>query len=148
MTTQLQARAHRVAADLGLAKIPVKKVELLWSENGDSYLGDYESFAAADDALRCMAWSAPEDGTYHKTEYKVTFKDGESYQGRICLKLHDVEFELIIQYAMRECVDYHAGRACPDHMNAEEYERCLSFYDSSESSNRKGFGEFRDRYDF
>lgn len=133
---------------MGLGKIEVQSVELLYSENSDSYLGDYESFAAADDALRCMAWSAPENGTYHKTGYKVTFKDGESYEGRICLKRHDTEHPTIIQYSMRAFVDFHAGRLCPGHMNAEEYERILSFYDSSESSNRKGFGEFRDRYDF
>ncbi len=148
MTTALQARAHRVAADLGLAKIPVKKVELLYSENGTFWLADYESFADADDALRMMAVSAPADGTYHKTGYKVTFMDGESYEGRVCLKRHDSDFPTVIQWAMRSFVDYHAGRACPDRMNAEEYERCLAFYDSSENSNRKGFGEFRDKYDF
>lgn len=148
MTTALQARAHRVAADLGLAKIPVAKVELLYSENGSFWLADYESFAAADDALRMMAVSAPTDGTYHKTGYKVTFMDGESYEGRVCLKRHDKEFELVIQYAMRSFVDYHAGRQRPDHQTPEEYEKILAFYDSSENSNRKGFGEFRDKYDF
>ncbi len=137
-----------MVADLGLAKIEVEKVELLWSENGDAWLGDYEDFATADDVLRMMAGSAPDDGTYHKTGYKVTFKDGESYEGRVCLKRHDGGFELIIQYAMRSFVDFHAGRQRPAHQTPEEYERILSFYDSSEHSNRKGFGEFRDRYDF
>lgn len=148
MTTALQAKAQQVVADLGLAKIEVEKVELLYSENGDSYLGDYESFAAADDALRCMAHTAPEDDTYHKTGYKVTFKDGENYEGRVCLKRHDGSFPTIIQHAMRSFVDFHAGRQRPAHQTPEEYERILAFYDSSEHSNRKGFGEFRDRYDF
>ena len=75
------------------AKIPVVTVEILWSENPtfqDRY-GDLEpktavsfpTLHAANSLLRELAETAPGPrGGYDKTAFRVTWADGETYEGR------------------------------------------------------------------
>ena len=148
-TTAIQARAHRVCADMGLSKIGVKSVELLRGEGiisfTDPFMKAYDSLNRANLALSALAHEAPKNGGYNKISYKVTFMDGETYEGRIDLKHHDIGYTDIIQHSMGSFVDFHAGRYCPDHMTRESYNQ---FMDRFGKETMKGYADFRDRYDF
>lgn len=148
-TTAIQARAHRVCADMGLAKIGVKSVELLRGEGlisfTDQFMKVYEDLGFANMALSELAHKAPSCGAYNKISYIVTFLDGETYEGRIDLKHHDIGHTEIIQRSMGSFVDFHAGRYCPDHMTRESYDQ---FLDRFGKETQKEYADFRDRYDF
>jgi hypothetical protein len=124
------------------AKIPVTKVELLWSENQtfqDRY-GDLEpktppSFPTLDAAncfLRELAQTAPgPHGGYDKTAFRVTWEDGETYEGRY--DLHHAEChqenpngQIDLGDHMRAFLEFYAGVRKPAHMRHEDYEDCLS----------------------
>ena len=130
-------------------QIPVQSIELLYAEGRigftEQFMKTYENFDQSDAALRRMASDAPECGAYNKVNYKVTFTDGETYEGRICLKRHDEFHSRIIPRSMNSFVGFHAGRHCPDHMTRESYQR---FLDRFGEETLKEYADFQDQYDF
>jgi hypothetical protein len=145
----IQAKSHQVAAAMGLGKIQVQSVELLYSEGlrdfTEAFMKTYESFDESSLALSELAHKAPSDGSYNKVDYKITFSDGVTYKGRICLKYHDVGYTNTVQRSMGSFVDFHAGRYCPDHMDSFSYRRFLDRF-GTETQNE--YAKFRDTYEF
>ena len=143
-TTEIQE-----ATDMGLGKIQVQSVQLIRAEGRCSFTQPfmrlYKSFSETDASLREMATEAASDGSYNKISYKVTFCDGETYEGTINLKRHDTGHTGIIPHSMRSFVSFHAGRYCPNHMTQESYRR---FLDRFGEETQKEYADFQDRYDF
>lgn len=80
------------------------------------------TWAGADSILRQWAHTAPDDGSYHKCDFKVHYADGETYEGRFDLKRHDVTMpEALLFHHMWMHVTYHAGCRKPDWMTVEQY---------------------------
>jgi hypothetical protein len=130
-------------------QIPVQSVELLYAEGRigftEQFMKTYEDLDQSDIALRKMASDAPDCGSYNKVGYKVTFADGETYEGRICLKRHDEFHSHIISRSMGSFVGFHAGRHCPDHMTRKSYQQ---FLDRLGEETLKEYADFQDQYSF
>jgi hypothetical protein len=124
------------------AKIPVTKVEILWSEN-PSFQDRYGSLEPKSppslptlDAANCLltelAQTAPGPrGGYDKTAFRVTWQDGETYEGRY--DLHHVQCRqenpngrIDLGDHMRAFLAFYAGGRKPVHMGREDYEDCLA----------------------
>jgi hypothetical protein len=59
-------------------KIRLKEITILWSEAGDKHTGKtFQSFKDCESyILREIARYAPVDGSYHKTQLNIEFRDG------------------------------------------------------------------------
>lgn len=66
-----------------MAKIPVKSIWLRRAEGPHMDLGQstVTSFEAADAVLKKWARTAPDDRSYNKVDFKVTWQDEETYEG-------------------------------------------------------------------
>ena len=67
--------------------IPVKSI-LIHRAEGYSHEcrpRTVDTLEQASSALASMAYTAPSDGSYHKTDFTITFANGNTYSGRIDL---------------------------------------------------------------
>ncbi len=71
-----------------VARIPIKCIELHRVEGSrhECIRLPVYTFDAASIALARWAHTAPDDGSYHKCDFTVTYTDGETYKGRIDLE--------------------------------------------------------------
>jgi hypothetical protein len=122
-------------------KIPVAKVEILWSENPrfqDRYGGldpktapSFPTLHAANCLLTELAETAPGPrGGYDKTAFRVTWADGEIYEGRYDLHHRQCRQEnpngrIDLGDHMRVFLEFYAGLRKPSHMSREDYEHCV-----------------------
>lgn len=91
------------------------------------------SLEAADAILRRWSKTAPEKGHgYHKVDFKITWQDGESYDGRYDLEHEDGTKKNLIGEHVQQFLSFHAGYWCPPHLTREEYVKYLE---------QSGFGE-------
>jgi hypothetical protein len=102
----------------------VTKVEILWSENNtlNNLRPDFPSLLVADIALAGIAIRKQLDSGYDKTGFRITFSDGETYEGRLDLTRNE--------YSIREHVHsflrFYAGIAYPTHLTKEQYDSFLA----------------------
>lgn len=118
-----------------MAKVPVKLIILNRAEGPTKDLGGRKatSFQAADEFLRQWARTAPKKGGgYDKTDFKVEWKDGETYEGRYDLQNEDKLKVALLGPHIMDWLTFHAGLRYPQHMSREEYDSYL---------NRAGFEE-------
>jgi len=83
-------------------KIPIKKIELLWKEgtiDNYKYPRIFRSMKEFNRELVRNSFNAPKSGGYDKHGFKITWKDGNTYTGRI--DVHHPESE----YYSRDDVD-------------------------------------------
>lgn len=133
-----------------MAKIPAESITLNRAEGRTSELvgpktvhgGADSVWDRANALLRSWSQSAPKDGSYHKTDFVVTYADGETYEGRYDLVHFTVERPDIADH-MRAFVMLMAGLRKPSHMTDEQYERYLANWSESD---REKYREFLDRY--
>jgi hypothetical protein len=100
-------------------KATVTKVEITQSESNllDKQRPDFPSLEIADVAIGCLADSLRKTGRFCvKTWFKITFSDGEVYDGRIDV----TPTERSIQRHVTDYVAYCAGRKRPPTMRAED----------------------------
>lgn len=91
-----------------------------------------DSFEAADSVLRRWARTAPKQGGYHKCDFKITFVDGETYDGRYDLYGIGVDTDEgtrgpSLSKHVRDFVTFYAGQRKPAHLSHEQYAQCLSW---------------------
>lgn len=72
-----------------------------------------------------MSATAPKDGTYDKTDFTVTYEDGETHEGRYDLKPHSVEVPDLAKH-VRDFLQFYAGLRKPAHMTQERYDAFLA----------------------
>jgi len=107
-----------------MSKIKVKEIYLYKTEGliaeepKKVTVGD---FRTAD--LFLLAWSntAPKaGGGYHKVDFKITYLDGETYEGRYDLKHHSVEMPDLRKH-VNDFILFSAGLKKPDWFTDEDY---------------------------
>jgi len=100
------------------------------------------SWSAANALLNSMSRTAPgSGGGYHKTDFKITFEDGETYGGRVDLNSEKLQNlgRHVLEFA--EC---YSGRKRPAHVSEEDYRKLMAMYDDN---TRNSFGRVLDEYD-
>ena len=124
------------------AKIKATKIEILFTEAGDDMKGTFGTWNEADARLvTIIRRSQNLGGAYHKTHFRVTWENGETYEGRI-----DVDAQTFPSIArhMREYCELHSGRCFPAWRSKEEWESYLDAYVSAEK--RALLGSLLDGY--
>ncbi len=127
-------------------KIRVAKVEILWSENPTfqnrygalepKTAPSFPTLHAANSFLTGLAKTAPGPrGGYDKTAFRVTWEDGETYEGRY--DLHHVQCRqenpnglIDLGDHVRGFLEFYAGLRKPSHMKQEDYEHCIGCHGS------------------
>jgi hypothetical protein len=104
-----------------MEKIAITRGEGLITECGKTYT--VHTWEEANRVLQRMAMTAPDRG-YDKTDFEVTYTDGETYTGRYDLKRHDVQLGDLGRH-IRQICEFNAGLYCPSHMTPEQYQRIL-----------------------
>lgn len=109
--------------------IKVVKVDLERVEGriDERFAASFSSVEAAERLLALWARTAPDDGTYDRTDFLVTFEDGETYGGRIDLQRQHEEGYSILGH-IRDEVAFYAGVARPAHMTEKEYAAFLASF--------------------
>jgi hypothetical protein len=109
-----------------MAKVSVKSIWLRRAEGPTKLLGQrtVATFEAADAVLRDWAGTAPEGGGYDKVDFKVTWEDGETYEGRYDLVRDDTSKASLATH-MREFCSFHGGLWCPSHMERQVYDEFI-----------------------
>lgn len=68
------------------AKVPVKEIEITYNEGPHSHAGrKFSTFDAVNSALYVIGSRCPEDGSYYKTDIKVTWEDGTEWEAKMDL---------------------------------------------------------------
>jgi hypothetical protein len=124
-------------------KIKIVKVEILWSESPvfQRRYGDLEpkhpvecsSLSEANSLLRQFSCEAPGPrGGYDKTAFRVTWADGETYEGRYDLhhircRQENPNGRIDIGDHIRGFLTFYAGLRRPSHMDDATYRRVLGY---------------------
>ncbi len=106
----------------------IKTIEITAHEGriGEDYSGAYYSVAQFDAVLARIAKA---DGYILKTNFRITWEDGETYEGRIDVPGKDNEKtaytstgELSILDHVEDYLTFHNGTRKPETMSAEDYD--------------------------
>lgn len=92
------------------------------------------SFTEADAILREWAKTAPQGGGYDKTDFVVTFANGETYTGRYDLVRDDETRSRLLQNHMTESLSFYAGLRRPAHMTEARYQAFLAQADDDKAA--------------
>ena len=122
------------------AKIPVTKIEILYTEGTPKTPRTFQSWRDVDAFVFSIGESARGRG-YRKTGFCVTFADGDTYEGRIDACPGDTN----IRKHMRQHCLYYSGRSTPWHKSEEEWGAFLSQVVKPEV--RAALGRILDTYD-
>lgn len=79
-----------------------------------------ESFEASDIILNYMARTAPISGGYDKTDFLVTFNDGETYKGRFDLKESHKDKRNLITTQIKNVLSWELKQAIREQSNLVE----------------------------
>lgn len=133
-------RAAEDVADAG--KIRVSKIEVLWSELNGLDAVVWTSFAEANAALAEHAARRGERGGYSKTDFRVTWQNGETYEGRLDLCADHIGNTGIITDHVRSYLSRLAGRKPVPGLTLEESIRRIG----ASEEKREGAARFLDTY--
>lgn len=113
-----------------MSKPNVVKVEILWSENStlNKMLPDFPNLDIADIALAGIAVRLQPNSGYDKTAFRITFSDGEKYEGRLDLTRSDYS----IRDHARSFLRFHSGLAKPSHLTDAQYKSYLAMQSEEE----------------
>ncbi len=135
-----------------MTKVEVSKVEILGGEGVidfvDQFKGVYPSIEVADKALALLAHRAPESGAYNKTDFVVTWSDGESWEGTLCLNRDHRRSSDILGDHIRAIVDYESGDATPTHLTREQYTDFMRRRLREYPQHCENFRKFRETYKY
>jgi hypothetical protein len=100
---------------------------------------DQNIWERANNALSDWRVTAPSDGSYHKCDFKVTYEDGETYEGRY--DLSKKTRTTIEEHMTRHC-EFYAGRWVPPHLRNYEPEALAALI----SAQKDAYNVFLDNY--
>jgi len=108
-------------------KVSVKSVWLSRAEGRTQEIEQrtVSSVEAADEQLQRWAHTAPKDGSYHKTDFKVTWSDDETYEGRYDLQFDDYKKNNLLGSHIQQHMAFIGGLVCPERMSREQYDAYL-----------------------
>ncbi len=146
---ELLASAGSGIAVAPLIRVAPERIELGWNEGGhpettiaaeDGHGGVY---ARANAVIEQWAETAPTEGGYNKTDFKIVFADGEEYEGRLDLKgPGQANRDMDLSDHVREHVDIYSGRLTPPWMPERQVADMIGHL----GGGREGMAIFRDRY--
>jgi hypothetical protein len=139
------------------AKIGITKIEIERAEGPSvgcrvpvDKRYELKTWAEANNVLKRISADMRDDpiskkypGTYDKTDFKVTFEDGETYEGRADVTAGGEDTDLAAH--IREFAKFHAGLFRPAHMSEADYARLVAEYEKDGTA--KGFRDFLETYD-
>lgn len=131
-----------------MPKIPVKSIWLRRAEGPNWDLGQrtVASFEAADQVLRKWSETAPEKGGYDKVDFKVTWQDGETYEGRYDLVHRNVAMASLSTHIQEFC-SFHGGLWCPSHLKRKDYDQFIERQERTPGMPKKAeFLKFLEKY--
>lgn len=131
-----------------MPKIPVKTIWIHRAEGPTRDLGEHlvASFETANAILRRWAQTAPDKGGYDKVDFKVTWDDGETYEGRYDLVREDTTKADLARH-MKEFCSFHGGLWCPPHMKKEVYKEFIERQEKDpEGPKRMEFVRLMEKY--
>jgi hypothetical protein len=138
------------------AKVSVKVIELLWSENEwfqrtnkTAESVKFKSYDEVNRYLRDMSYHGPSLG-YDKTDFRVTFEDGETYEGWYDLHRSGTEQEnpngrCDLLDHIRAHVSFYTGDHKPEWMEKDDYERIVGYACPNEER-RQEYRIFLEKY--
>ena len=127
--------------EITMQKIQVKEITITRAEGPSAECGNKHvvtSFADSERILSAMSRTAPQGGGYDKTDFTVTFEDGESYTGRYDLKY---ERDETIAEHMTSFLMWYAGLTQNPHCGQIQYEAFLARQAPEEIAEAKAFLE-------
>lgn len=133
-----------------MAKIKVKEVWLNRAEGPKGQTGEriVHSLEAADEVLKKWAQTAPKPGGgYDKTDFKVTFDDGETYEGRYDLKQEDRKKKSLLGTHIQENLVFYGGLHRPSHLTAEQYDQFIENMSREGGPTQEDYIEFLRKYE-
>lgn len=112
-------------------KYKATKIELHRAEGPHHDIGRKaaSTFAEAQKIISKWAYTASKTGGYDKVDFKVTFADGEKYDGRLDIKHPDVADDNDLARHIHEHLMIYSGQLQPPHMSDERYARFLANLD-------------------
>ncbi len=129
MTTTPQAAAPVTPKKIGVAKIVIERAEGYTAECGIPHTAT--SYEEASKILLRMSHTAPDGGSCDKTDFTVTFEDGETYTGEFALKRYG---STSIGEHIWCFLSFHAGLRRPAHLSVELYQGFLARKDAGEAA--------------
>lgn len=110
-------------------KIPIRTIAINQAEGETARLikATVSTWAAANILLARICAAAPKDGSYFKTDFVVTWQDGNTYSGRFdaCNPGYINAEPADLERHIRSHVEYLAGYRCPAHLDQATYEHQL-----------------------
>lgn len=107
-----------------------------------------KSWDEANRVIKEIARTAPDDGCYDKTDFKITFEDGFVYTGRYDVTYSDVSKPEPLRMHVREFVKFLCGQYRPKHTYGEgeaSYKKLMQQYEQDGTAEEAR--QFLDRYD-
>lgn len=92
-----------------------------------------KTWEEADDILFTMSLSAPKEGGYDKTDFKIIFndKDNTEYSGTYDLKHHSIDMPNLYDH-VSDYVAFYSGKRKPSYMSQEQYDNLVSYGNKDE----------------
>jgi hypothetical protein len=101
-----------------VARIAITRAEGLPHECSVTHIcGTWDD---ADAVLKRMAATAPDSGGYDKTDFRITWEDGETYLGRYDLTRQDATKASLAGHVRNFCLFY-SGRRRAEHVDEPRY---------------------------
>lgn len=132
-----------------MGKIKAVKFEITRAEGPTHLCGKktpVSSWKEADAIFSEVARTAPTTGGYDKCDFRITFEDGETYEGRMDVKGNPDENETLAQH-VGQLARFYAGRRKPDHLNQQQYDDFLAQNESYNPGLANSYAEFLDKYE-
>lgn len=104
-----------------------------------------DPWTRANAVLASWSHTAPKTGGYDKCDFKVTYEDGETYEGRYDLTHMDRDGYPSIEKHMTSFIGCYSGRRKPAHLKDADYRRFLAFYEKDGTC--ESYAKFEDAYE-
>lgn len=120
---------------LKMATVPVQEIVITRGEGTlEGFVGipmQAKSWDEANKILLALSQTAPgyDTGGYDKTDFLITFEDGEQYKGRYDLKHYAVEDPDLYKHVSDHLL-IHAGDLKPKHISLDQYQAFLKHEDA------------------
>jgi hypothetical protein len=122
------------------------KVTEIWLNRAEGPTQDVgqkkvKSFADANRVIKNWATSAPKNGGYDKVDFKVTWEDGEVYEGRYDMTYEDT-WKANIGDQIRRFMLFHSGLERPYWLTEDRYQQQVAMIEKRTGTPREAYAEF------
>ena len=107
----------------------------------------FSTWEAANNWLQSQSHSFPKGGCYDKHGFKVTWEDGEEYEGRLdCKHFTETDNDLNLkQHIIDHCI-WHAGKKVNPWCGKEKYEQMMADWERYKPGTKQSYIDFLNKY--